>query len=126
MRKWTSKAFRRVEKDVAAGVSRGAIMNRLRVFHRLSVTKWDSVRSAFKRAGKSVPVAYTVSGSDTSVKIPAGLMKKVLRRARRHFSGKTVTHRVVSSSTKSITFRFNRDRVKYRGVPRSFEVTVSR
>lgn len=129
MRKWSEKAFCRVETDVATGMARGAILNRLRVFYRLSPTTWSAVRSAFRRHGKTLPAVkkkLVVVGSG-GVAVPAELKKKCLRRARRHFHGRhSVTHRVVSKSSDSLVFRFNRGSVKIPGLPQNYEVTVTR
>ena len=110
MQKWTEKAFDRVEQDFYAGLPRGAILNRLRVFFRLNTNRWDSVRSAFRRA-KKVLHQMKVEAPEG---ISAEMVDKAKRRAKRHFNGEKVTHRVVSKSDTHLTLRFNRssDRVE--------------
>lgn len=127
---WTEKAFSRVEQDVQAGIARGAILNRLRVFHRLETYSWDSVRSAFRRASRMLPklvvrkkMKLVVTGSDTSVQVPEELVRKCVKRAQKHFRGGKVKHRVVSSSDTHLTLRFNRYGTKY-SCPKGYEVTV--
>ncbi len=59
-------------------------------------------------------------------KLPEDIEKKVFRRARRHFEGKNVVHRVVSRNDDIISFIFNRVTHKYMSLGIGTVVTVKK
>ena len=58
--------------------------------------------------------------------LPESIREKVLRRARRHFSGQNVNHRVSQKDANSITFAFNRRNQKYPGLGYNTKITVTK
>ncbi len=62
----------------------------------------------------------------TPENLPENIKAKVLRRAKRHFEGKSIVHRVVSKNDDTISFKFNRTTCKYPAMGIGTVVTVKK
>ena len=97
------------------------------------VAKKPTVKKPLK--AKTLPLKttqkplYTISivpDSFTIEQLPENVKKKVLNRAKRHFNGENIRHRVVSKSENSISFKFNRISNRYPQLPHGCVITISK